>query len=131
MAAANASDVSGNAPSVAAEAGGIRAAVVDELFRLALFTVYYVALICLGVAIIVGAVIAAKFLAFDCLENVRDGRAALMVLVTAAGLLSLAAVFGVYLVKPLFSFTRNSNEQRVEVSRAAFLLHEEQQRAES
>ena len=118
MAAANASDVSGNAPSVAAEAGGIRAAVVDELFRLALFTVYYVALICLGVAIIVGAVIAAKFLAFDCLENVRDGRAALMVLVTAAGLLSLAAVFGVYLVKPLFSFTRNSNEQRVEVSRA-------------
>ena len=110
MAAANASDVSGNAPSVAMEAGGIRVAVVDELFRLALFTVYYVALICLGVAIIVGAVIAAKFLAFDFLENVRDGRAALLVLVTAAGLLSLAAVFGVYLVKPLFSFTRNSNE---------------------
>ena len=117
MAAANTSDISGNAPSVSGETGSIRAAVIDELLRLALFIVYYVALICLGIAIIVGAAFAAKFLAFDCLEHVRDGRAAALILIAAVGLLSLAAVFGVYLVKPLFSFTRNRNEQRVEVSR--------------
>ena len=117
-AAVNTSGISGNASPVVGEAGRIRVAVVDELLRLALFIVYYVALICLGVAIIVGAVFAAKFLAFDCLEHVRDGRTAALVLIAAAGLLSLAVVFGVYLVKPLFSFTRNRNEERLEVSRA-------------
>ena len=40
MAAANTSDISGNAQSVSGETGSIRAAVIDEMLRLALFIVY-------------------------------------------------------------------------------------------
>ncbi|MBQ9431175.1 MAG: M48 family metalloprotease [Kiritimatiellae bacterium] len=104
--------------TMAGERVGIGGAVADEILRLALFLVYYISLICLGAAIIVGALFAAKFIVFEGLEHVRDVRSALFMIVVAIGLLSLAAVFGVYLVKPLFSFTKNRNEERLEVCRA-------------
>ena len=100
---------------MAREHGSIKGAVVNETFRVVLFLVYYFALICLGVSILVAAFYAAKFLGEEVLPNAK-GRGAIGVLVIIVGVLSLAGVFGIYLIKPLFSFTKSKNEERVEVS---------------
>ena len=100
---------------MAREHGSIKGAVVNETFRVVLFLVYYFALICLGVAILVAAFYAAKFLGEEVLPN-AEGRGAIGVLVIIVGVLSLAGVFGIYLIKPLFSFTKSKKEERVEVS---------------
>ena len=100
---------------MAREQGSIKGAVVNETLRVVLFLVYYLALICLGVVILVAAFYAAKFLGEQVLPNAK-GRGAVGVIVVIAGLLSLAGVFGIYLIKPLFSFTKSTNKERVEVS---------------
>ena len=100
---------------MAREQGSIKGAVVNETLRVVLFLVYYLALICLGVVILVAAFYAAKFLGEQVLPNAK-GRGVIGVLVVIAGVLSLAGVFGIYLIKPLFSFTKSTNKERVEVS---------------
>ena len=100
---------------MAREQGSIKGAVVNETLRVVLFLVYYLALICLGVVILVAAFYAAKFLGEQVLPNAK-GRGAVGVIVVIAGVLSLAGVFGIYLIKPLFSFTKSTNKERVEVS---------------
>ena len=100
---------------MAREQGSIKGAVVNETLRVVLFLVYYLALICLGVVILVAAFYAAKFLGEEVLPNAK-GRGAIGVLVIIVGVLSLAGVFGIYLIKPLFSFTKSKKEERVEVS---------------
>lgn len=99
---------------MAREHGSIKGAVVNETFRVVLFLVYYLALICLGIAILVAAFYVAKFLGEEVLPNAK-GRGVIGVIVVIAGVLSLAGVFGIYLIKPLFSFTKSTNEERVEV----------------
>ena len=99
---------------MAIEKGSIKGAVINEVLRIALFLVYYIALICLGVYVFVMAFRVAGFLATS-LEGVRNGRAVIGIIVAIAGVLSLAGVFGLYLIKPLFSFTKSRNEERVRV----------------
>ncbi len=100
---------------MAREQGSIKGTVVNETFRVVLFLVYYLALVCLGIAILVAAFYVAKFLGEEVLPNAK-GRGVIGVIVVIAGVLSLAGVFGIYLIKPLFSFTKSKNEERVEVS---------------
>jgi len=96
----------------------IRRAAAAEILRLALFLAYYLALIALGVAILAGTVFAVRFLVSDVLPRVRNGRAIVALVIAAAGLAALALMLGFYLVKPLFSFTRDRDPRRVEVRRA-------------
>ena len=95
----------------------IRRAAAAEILRLALFLAYYLALIALGVAILAGTVVALRLLFLEVVPRVRSGRALVALVVAAAGLAALALMLGFYLVKPLFSFTRDRDPRRVEVRR--------------
>lgn len=96
------------------EKGSIEGAVVNEVFRIALFLVYYMALICFGVVVLIGAFYAADSMSAS-LDRIENGRAMIATVGAIAGVLSLAGIFGLYLIKPLFSFTRSKNDERVEV----------------
>lgn len=100
-------------------------AVIGETLRLVLFLVYYIALICLGIAILIGAVYVACHLAFNVLPRVAEMNwgegthgmgMTLIIGGVIVGVLSLAGIFGIYLVKPLFSVKKNINNERVEVT---------------
>ncbi len=96
----------------------IRRAAAAELLRIAVFLVYYLALIALGAAILVGTLFAVLIIVLVVLPRVPAGHAFLILAFAAAGLGALALMFGFYLVKPLFSFTRNRDPRRVEIRRA-------------
>ena len=96
----------------------IRRAAAIEILRIALFLVYYLLLIALGAAILCGTVIAVRFLMVDVLPRVRYIRAAIALVIAAAGFGALALMFGFYLVKPIFSFTRDRDPRRLEVRRS-------------
>lgn len=96
----------------------IRRAAVLETLRIALFLVYYLALIALGAAILCGTVFAVRFLLVDVLPRLRNLRAIIALVVAAAGFGALALMFGFYLIKPVFSFTRNRDPRRLEVRRS-------------
>ena len=95
----------------------IRRAATLEILRIALFLVYYLALIALGAAILFGTVYAIQFLFCHVLPRIRSVRVIVALFVAAAGLGALALMFGFYLVKPVFSFTRNRDPRRLEVHR--------------
>ena len=95
----------------------IRRAAALETLRIALFLVYYLALIALGAAILCGTVFAVRFLLVDVLPRLRNLRAIIALVVAAAGFGALALMFGFYLVKPVFSFTRDRDPRRLEVRR--------------
>ena len=94
----------------------IRNLVTSVLFRILLFLVYYIGLIVLGLAIIVGIAYASFAWLPDVLIAVSYIRLIIICVIIWAGLCSFALVFGAYLVKPLFSSTKSINNQRVEVS---------------
>lgn len=100
---------------MAREKGSICGAVLNEACRIVLFLAYYLALICLGVIILIGAIRVADYLGTDYLPRIESGRGAIAVIGAIAGILSLAGIFGIYLIKPLFSFTKSANAERVEV----------------
>lgn len=100
---------------MAREQGSICGAVVNEACRIALFLVYYLALISLGVVIFIWAIRVADYLGTDYLPRIESGRGAIAVIGAIAGILSLAGIFGIYLIKPLFSFTKSTNAERIEV----------------
>lgn len=93
----------------------IKSAVKDELFRIGCFLLYYILLIGLGVAILVGAFWGAYYLIFNVLLHVGSIRAMVLLVMVAVGLSLLALMLGVYLIKPLFSFKSDSKENRIEV----------------
>lgn len=94
----------------------IRNLVTNVLFRILLFLVYYIGLIALGLAIIVGIAYASFAWLPNVLIEISSMRLIIICLVFWAGLCCFALVFGAYLVKPLFSSTKNINNYRVEVS---------------
>lgn len=93
----------------------IKSAVKDELFRIGCFLLYYILLIGLGVAILVGAFWGAYYLIFNVLLHVGSIRAMVLLVMVAVGLSLLALMLGVYLIKPLFSFKSDSKENWIEV----------------
>ena len=102
----------------AREPGSISCAVINEVLRVALFLAYYFVLIYFGVIILVVALGVAKILAFDYLPYMFKSWVAMVLMISIiVGLPAFAAAFGIYLIKPLFSFTKNLNKERVAVSR--------------
>ena len=111
-------DMKASRTITAREQGSISCAVINEVLRIALFLAYYMGLICLGVIILVVALGVAKILAFDYLPHLFTSWVALVLMISIiVGLPAFAAAFGIYLIKPLFSFTKNLNKKRVAVSR--------------
>ena len=92
----------------------IRMAVAAELFRIFCFLLYYVALIALGVAIFVGAF----YLTFGLAVIGMAIGAWWFTILAIIGLWTFVIMFGLYLVKPLFSFKKNENDSRMEVEEA-------------
>lgn len=80
------------------------------MFRIFCFLVYYVALMLLGVAIIVGAF----YLTYP-LAVLSMVFGIFFAIFSIIGLWAFAIMFAIYLVKPLFSFSKNENTSRVEV----------------
>ena len=95
----------------------IRNSVVNVLLRILFFLVYYIGLICLGAAIIAGIAYASFNWLPDVLVSISSIRLIIIVVIVWAGLCAFALVFGAYLIKPLFSSTKNVNLQRVEVTK--------------
>lgn len=93
----------------------IKSAVVDELLRICTFLFYYIILIGLGAAILVGAFWTSYHLIMDVLPVVRNGRAIILIIMAVIGICLLALMLGIYLIKPLFSFHKNTKNTRVEV----------------
>lgn len=94
----------------------IRKSVVNVLMRIVFFLVYYLGMICLGLAII-GAV---AWLSMELLPTVlalNIGRLSFLVFFVWAGLCCFALAFAFYLIKPLFSFHKDEKLTRVEVTR--------------
>ena len=94
--------------------GSIRRAVADEMFRICCFLIYYVVLMVLGVGIFVGAL----YLTFDLAVIGLAIGAWLFTLLAIIGLWTFVVMFGLYLVKPLFSFKKDENDSRVGVEEA-------------
>lgn len=93
----------------------IKSAVTDELFRICCFLFYYIILIGIGAAILVGAFWASFHLITDVLPAARNIRVMIFIVMTVIGICLLALMLGIYLIKPLFSFHKNTKETRVEV----------------
>ena len=85
----------------------IKSAVIGEMLRIALFVIYYILLIVLGVAIICGVL----FMCSHWWLVFFNGATILFTI----GLVLLSLLFGVYLVKPLFAFKKRQNETNVEI----------------
>ena len=64
------------------------------LLRIALFLVYYIALIALGLCIFVGAFFLTKYFFISALPEMRNGRAILLAIICIAGIWCLAATCG-------------------------------------
>ena len=96
----------------------IKKSVISVLMRIVFFLVYYIGMICLGLAII-GAVawLTVKMLPFVLALNI--GRLIFLVFLVWAGLCCFALAFAFYLIKPLFSFHKDEKQTRVEVTREA------------
>lgn len=94
----------------------IQSLVTKVLFRILLFLAYYIGLICLGIAIIAGIAYVTVTWLPDVLIAIDSLRFIILCVIFWAGLCCFALVFGAYLVKPLFSSTKNVNNQRVEVT---------------
>lgn len=93
----------------------IKSAVLDELFRICCFLIFYIILIGLGAAILVGAFWASFHLILDILPEVGNIRAMIFIVMLVIGICLLALMLGIYLIKPLFSFRKNTKATRVEV----------------
>ncbi len=93
----------------------IKSAVINELLRIGGFLLYYIILIGIGAAILVGAFWASYHLILDVLPEVHNLRAMLLLVMSVVGICLLALMLGIYLIKPLFSFSKNTKNTRVEV----------------
>lgn len=95
----------------------IKRAVIGELLRIILFVIYYIFHIALGIGLFVGAFFVSKYSLLSLAsEEAVSGGLILFVLVANIAVWLLAAMVGVYLIKPLFTFTKNRNPMRVEVT---------------
>lgn len=94
----------------------VKSAAANELLRIICFILYYMALIGIGGAILVGAFWVSYILIQHVLPEVRNLRSVIGLMVLVVGMCLLALMLGVYLIKPLFSFTKNTKSSRVEIS---------------
>jgi len=90
--------------------------VINVLKRIGLFLLYYVGLIVLGLFILWGVYKTTWLVIGDVLPEVNNGRLLIIIVVSWIGICLFALMFGTYLIKPLFSFHKNKNNKRVEVT---------------
>ena len=91
----------------------IRKAAWHVMSRIVLFVLYYIALVAVGVGIFA----LAAWATWALVRLMTDAGGNWYVLVVIAGIWALAVMFGYYLVRPLFKFTKNEKPGRVEVFR--------------
>ena len=84
--------------------------VVRELFRIILFLMYYIGMIVLGVFLLYG-VYKLTLISFAVIF-----RLGWLAVVAWVGVCCFALMFALFLVKPLFSFTKDEKENRVEIT---------------
>lgn len=88
----------------------------NVLLRIVIFLVYYIALIVLGILILYGTFLLSAWIIPFIPLHISSVRATIVLVIILAGLWSLAGMLGFYLIKPLFSFQKNENKNRVEVT---------------
>ena len=87
------------------------------LLRIGAFLLYYLLLIVLGAVIFVAAFFFTKYMIIYVLPEIGSGRLLILLLLAILGVWCLAGMFGLYLIKPLFSFTKNEKPERVEITK--------------
>lgn len=93
----------------------IKSAVANELLRIVCFLVYYVILVGIGAAILIGAFWASDYLLLHLLPGTHNLRIVIIIVMLVVGMWMLALMLlGVYLIKPLFSFNKNTKSTSVE-----------------
>lgn len=96
----------------------IRKETVRVLFRIIVFLVLYIALIAVGLGILWSAYKLTVFMLFSGdFTWPNHMRIDILLILALLGIWALAFSLGFYLIKPLFSFTRDSNEGRLEIFR--------------
>ena len=91
----------------------IRKAAWHVMSRIVLFVLYYIALVAVGVGIFA----LAAWATWALVRLMTETGGNWYILVVIAGIWALAVMFGYYLVRPLFKFTKNEKPGRVEVFR--------------
>ena len=94
----------------------IKVEATKVLLRIGVFLFYYLLLIVFGALIFVAAFYFSKVILIYVIPEVESGRIAILLLLAILGIWCLAGMFGLYLIKPIFSFTKNSKPDRVEIS---------------
>lgn len=95
----------------------IKRAVVGELLRIILFVIYYIFHIALGFGLFVGAYFVCKYsLLAVASDDAVLGVLLFFGLIVNIAVWILAVMVGVYLIKPLFKFSKSCNPKRVEVT---------------
>lgn len=87
------------------------------LLRIGVFLLYYLLLVALGAFIFVAAFFFSKYMFIYVFPQIGSGRLAILLLLAIVGVWCLAGMFGLYLIKPVFSFTKNVKPERVEIFR--------------
>lgn len=94
----------------------IRTESAKVLARIAAFLVYYLLLIVLGGLIFIAAFFFTKYMVIYVFPEIGSARLLILLLLAILGVWALAGMFGLYLIKPLFSFTKNQKPERVEIT---------------
>ena len=93
----------------------MRQVATETLGRIMIFLVYYISLILIGISLFWGAIEISLWCFNSVLPEIRSGRIIIFIVLILLGIWGLAFMLGVYLVKPLFSFTSSKNKDRVEI----------------
>lgn len=91
--------------------------VVNVLWRIVFFIIYYIFLICCGIALIWLALTITGWAIFDVLPSLHSINIRGLIIALCAFLVmwGVVGLFALYLIKPLFAFTKNENTDRVEI----------------
>lgn len=94
----------------------IKKAIVDETFRIIFFVLYYLVLLALGIVIISATLYSVYSLSSDIISEVERLPIILLLILIVLMISVLFLSFGIYLVKPFFTFRRNNKATRVKVT---------------
>ena len=95
----------------------VRGEATKVLLRIVAFILYYLLLIILGGLLFVAAFFYTKYSLIDMISDPGSLREIFLLFLSILGIWCLAGMFGLFLIKPLFSFTKNEKPERVEIIR--------------
>ena len=93
----------------------IKKEATSVLGRIFLFLVYYIGLIVIGLFLLWGAAMVTYWGVTTVIPAIKNMRVLLLIIMVIAGIWGLALTLGLYLIKPLFSFSKSDNVDRVEI----------------